>query len=165
MFENERPRKIEGGGGGRCLERKGTSLWLVNQISKELKTPGLFHARIIAPVCNPVQPSSTPVHPPSLLSFFSKEEGGRKESCSSFPPRSWHIFIFFRSLPLPFLAPFAAISRPRQENGRQARVLLSEKCTHLSSCASYVHIDDHTSTRAQFPLLVGESISEDLENA
>lgn len=162
MFENERPRKIEGG--GRCLERKGTSLWLVNQISKELKTPGLFHARIIAPVCNPVQPSSTPVHPPSLLSLFQR---GRRPKRELFvlSPRSWHIFIFFRSLPLPLLASFAAISRPRQENGRQARVLLSEKCTHLSSCASYVHIDDHTSTRAQFPLLVGESISEDLENA
>ena len=32
---------------------------MVNQISEELKTPGLFHARIIAPVCNRVRPSST----------------------------------------------------------------------------------------------------------
>ena len=41
----------------RIKRREG--LCLVNQISEELKTPGLFHARIIAPVCNRVRPSST----------------------------------------------------------------------------------------------------------
>lgn len=164
MFENERPTKKDRRRGG-YLERKRTSLWLVNQISKELKTPGLFHARIIVPVCNPVRPSSTPVHPRPFSPPFPKRNEAEKRAVRPFPPdlgifsSFFALFFSLSSHPLPrYRVP------DKKMAGRLESSFLKNARTCLRAHRTYT-IDDHTPTRAQFPLLVGESISEDLENA
>lgn len=126
---SDQRRKIEGGG----LEGKRTSLWLVNQISKELKTPGLFHARIIAPVCNPVRPSSTPVHP-SVPSLPLPQKGRR-------PKRELFVLspdlgIFSSFFTLSFSLSLGPLPRYRVPDKKMAGSLES----FLKNARTFVHI-------------------------
>lgn len=135
---SDQRRKIEGGG----VSREEEDEPLVGKpnlqgVENTGAIPRTYHRSRLQPGSTLFNSCSPPV--PFLPLFQRGRRPKRELFVPSPPPRSWHIFIFFRSLPLPLLAPFASISSPRQENGRQARVLLSEKCTHLSSCASYVH--------------------------
>lgn len=161
---SDQRRKIEGGG----VSREEEDEPLVGKpnlqgVENTGAIPRTYHRSRLQPgsilfnSCSPPRPFSPP---------FPKRKEAEKRAVRPFPPPDLGIFSSFFALFLSLSShPLPRYRVPdKKMAGRLESSFLKNARTCLRAHRTYT-IDDHTPTRAQFPLLVGESISEDLENA